>query len=39
MKKGDDINKILDMPIHYVTDLLKEKIKVEKSNSFFDLLG
>ncbi len=39
MKEGKDINEILDMPIHYVTELLKEKVEVKQANSFFDLLS
>lgn len=39
MNEGKDINEILDMPVHYVMDILKEKVEVKKSDSFFDLLG
>lgn len=39
MKEGKDINEILNMPINYVMDILKEKITVKQANSFFDLLG
>ncbi|WP_372443003.1 phage tail assembly chaperone GT [Pseudogracilibacillus auburnensis] len=39
MKEGKDINEILDMPVHYVMEILKEKTEVKKANSFFDLLG
>jgi hypothetical protein len=39
MKNGKDINEVLNMPIHYVTEILKEKNKPKKSSSFFDLLS
>lgn len=39
MKEGKPVNEILDMPIHFVTEILKEKVQVKKANSFFDLLG
>ncbi len=39
MKEGKNVNEILDMPIHYVTELLKEKVEVKQANSFFDLLS
>lgn len=39
MKAGKDINEVLNMPIHYVTEILKEKNKPQKSSSFFDLLS
>lgn len=39
MKQGKDINEVLDMPIHYVHELLKEKITVKQASSFFDLLS
>jgi len=39
MESGKDINEILDMPIHYVMDILREKVTVQQANSFFDLLG
>ena len=39
MKEGKDINEILEMPIHFVTELLKEKIEIKQGKSFFDLLG
>ena len=39
MKEGKNVNEILDMPIHYVTEILKEKNKPKKSSSFFDLLS
>ncbi len=40
MEEGKDINEILDMPIHYVTEILKDKEKanVKEASSFFDLL-
>lgn len=39
MKDGKDVNEILNMPIHYVNELLKEKVTVKQANSFFDLLS
>lgn len=39
MKEGKDINEILEMPVHYVMEVLQEKVEVEQANSFFDLLG
>lgn len=39
MKDGKDVNEILDMPVHYVTEILREKVEVKQSNSFFDLLS
>lgn len=39
MKNGKDINEILDMPYHYLLQILEEKNKPEQSSSFFDLLG
>lgn len=39
MKEGKDINEILNMPIHYVDEILKEKVTIKHSNSFFDLLS
>jgi len=39
MKQGKDVNEILNMPIHYVTEILREKVEVKQANSFFDLLG
>lgn len=39
MKDGKDINEILDMPIHYVMDILREKTEAKQASSFFDLLG
>ncbi len=39
MKEGKDINEILNMPINYVMEILKEKTNVREANSFFDLLG
>ncbi|MDY0396775.1 phage tail assembly chaperone GT [Virgibacillus halophilus] len=39
MKEGKDINEILDMPVHYVTEILREKNKPKQSSSFFDLLS
>lgn len=39
MKQGKNVNEVLDMPVHYITSLLKEKITVKKSSSFFDLLS
>jgi len=39
MTEGKDINDILNMPIHFVTELLKERVTVKQGNSFFDLLS
>lgn len=39
MKEGKDVNEILDMPIHFVMEILKEKVEVKQANSFFDLLS
>jgi len=39
MKQGKDINEILNMPINYVMEILREKTNVKEANSFFDLLG
>jgi len=39
MKDGKDVNEILNMPMHYVNEILKEKEKVKQANSFFDLLS
>lgn len=39
MEAGKDINEILNMPIHYVSEILREKVKIKQANSFFDLLG
>lgn len=39
MKEGKDVNEILNMPIHYVNEILKEKVEIKQANSFFDLLG
>lgn len=39
MEEGKDVNEILDMPFHYVIEVLKEKHKEQFSGSFFDLLG
>ncbi|MFB4471828.1 phage tail assembly chaperone GT [Oceanobacillus caeni] len=39
MENGKDVNEILDMPFHYVVEILREKNKPEPSGSFFDLLG
>lgn len=39
MKEGKDINEILDMPVHYVMEILKEKTEIKQANSFFDLLS
>jgi len=36
---GKDINEILNMPYHFVIDLLSERDKPQESNSFFDLMG
>ncbi len=39
MKQGKDINEILDMPVHYVMQILEEKVEIKQANSFFDLLS
>lgn len=39
IKEGKDINEILEMPVHYVMEILREKSNVKQANSFFDLLG
>lgn len=39
IKQGKDINEVLNMPINYVMDILKEKTNVKTADSFFDLLG
>lgn len=38
IENGKNANEILEMPFQYVVELLREKNKPEKSNSFFDLL-
>lgn len=39
MKEGKDINDVLNMPVHYVMEILREKTNIKKSDSFFDLLS
>lgn len=38
MNEGKDINEILNMPVHYVMDILKDKVEIKQASSFFDLL-
>lgn len=38
VKHGKDVNKVLDMPYHFMVQLLKEENEPTPSNSFFDLL-
>lgn len=42
-ERGKDVNEVLDMPYHFILDLLREDHKQEEkkvaSNSFFDLIG
>jgi len=42
IEKGRDINELMEMPFHFVVEILKDKNEREKqkkfSNSFFDLL-
>ncbi|WP_330948899.1 phage tail assembly chaperone GT [Virgibacillus sp. MG-45] len=39
MKNGKDINEILDMPIHFVMELMKEKNKPRKEKSLIAAFG
>jgi len=38
MEGGKDINEVLSMPFHFVLEILGEKYKPQKANSFFDLI-
>ncbi|MCG7314148.1 hypothetical protein ABEP17_15685 [Priestia flexa] len=38
MKEGKDINEVLNMPYHFVLDLLEEQNKPQRGNSFFELI-
>lgn len=37
MKEGKDINEVLDMPFHFLVEMLRAERKPKKSNSFMDL--
>lgn len=39
MKNGKDINEILDMPIHFVVELMKEKNKPKQEKSLIAAFG
>ncbi|MCC2250492.1 hypothetical protein JUJ52_11020 [Virgibacillus sp. AGTR] len=39
MENGKDINEILDMPIHYVVEILKDKNKPKKEKSLIAAFG
>ncbi|WP_176087331.1 phage tail assembly chaperone GT [Virgibacillus dokdonensis] len=39
MEKGKDINDILDMPIHFVAKILKDKNKPKKEKSLIAAFG
>lgn len=38
VKHGKDVNQVLDMPYHFMIQLLSEDNEPEQANSFFDLL-
>ena len=39
MKSGKDINEILDMPLHFVVELMKEKNKPKEEKSLIAAFG
>ncbi|MCT2136520.1 hypothetical protein M3E13_11450 [Oceanobacillus kimchii] len=39
MKSGKDINEILDMPLSYVTELMREEIKPKQEKSLIAAFG
>lgn len=39
MKNGKDINEILDMPLQFVIDLMKEENKPKQEKSLFAAFG
>lgn len=39
MNNGKDINQILDMPIHFVVELMKDKNKPKKEESLIAAFG
>lgn len=38
VKHGKDVNEVLDMPYHFMLQLLAEDVEPEYANSFFDLI-
>lgn len=39
MKNGKDINEVLDMPIHFVVELMKDKNKPKQERSLIAAFG
>lgn len=39
MKNKKTANEVLDMPINFIIEIMKDNHKPKKTNSFFDLLG
>ncbi|HEY4601263.1 MAG TPA: hypothetical protein VIG73_08345 [Cerasibacillus sp.] len=39
MKEGKDINEILDMPFHFILELLREKNKPKREKSLIAAFG
>jgi hypothetical protein len=39
MKQGKDINQILDMPFHFMVEILREKHQPQKEKSLISAFG
>jgi hypothetical protein len=39
MKQGKDINQVLNMPYHFMIEILKEKQEIQKEKSLISAFG